>query len=152
MEEIVGEHPDAFALKFSGYEFVSELGEGHADAAFGEVSGDAMDDLSIISDAGEIRESRPYLADSVSRIIRVSRAGALDVNAMGSWLLRQARRAGVELVAGEVASIQRVEGGGFEATLEQQGTSSSVSSEQLVLAAGAFFRTACQRARSGTEG
>lgn len=139
MEEIAGEHGNPFKLRFSGYEFVSE-GPNPGDSPFGADKEAMGEDLEGISDVAAIRESRPYLGPGIKQVMRLKRAGAVDVNALGSWMLAQARSAGARFLKGEVDLLQRRRGGGFEVGMRNGPDIHSLHADRVVLAAGPFCR------------
>lgn len=136
MEEMFRQSGGAFGMRHSGYEFVSESADaGRFDwrVSDSQSSGEGMERITSVH---TIRESRPYLSDSVRQVVRILRAGVVDVQALGAWMLREARKAGVSLLRGEVTALDQVSSGGFELSVGNGGE--RIASDQLVLAAGPF--------------
>lgn len=133
MEAIADDSAGDFHLKFSGYEFVSEIpGREIFDSA-----GGGTDRVSL-SDPAQITTLRPHLSPAICQLARIERAGQFEVQALGGWLLRQARAAGLQILRGEVVALEEVAGGGFELAIERGNGSDTLEAQQLVLAAGPF--------------
>ena len=134
MDVLYRETGGAFEMNYTGYEFVSES----ADSARFDwgVSGSPGEVLGLerITSQERLSASRPYLSERIAQVVRIGRAGAIDVQAMGSCLLRGARSAGAQVVKGEVTAIEPA-AAGYRLSLADE---SSIKADQLVLAAGPF--------------
>lgn len=138
MEQLARDSGNAFNMRFSGYDFVSESAEWKLfSAAQGHPAG-SDGKLSVVTDPQRIRSEYPYLSRSVAQVANVKRAGAFDVYALGSMLLGRARRAGTELVRAKVTAIRQRACGGFELALRGNPAVERLETEQVVLAAGPF--------------
>lgn len=58
-----------------------------------------------VLDRGRLGEAYPFLTDSAVGAVRVDRAGWFRAQDLGQWMLDRVRSAGVELVVGEVVTI-----------------------------------------------
>jgi glycine/D-amino acid oxidase-like deaminating enzyme len=82
--------------------------------------------------------ARPaYLSKSIRQIAHIPRAGAFDVHALGSLMLKRARKAGVELRYGMIDALQQV-GDGYRVSLDRGDGQEDLHTQNLVLAAGPF--------------
>jgi glycine/D-amino acid oxidase-like deaminating enzyme len=115
MEELAAESSDAFSLRFSGYDFVSEspgreiFPSEHlrgTDDTNDSGSDGAPRPVHII-DRDSIKQNFPWLSDAISQVVHIPRAGTIDVYALGSLLLDRARRAGVEILQARVSAIHQ---------------------------------------------
>lgn len=132
MEALASDHNNSFGLRFSGYEFVSER-DGIQNTGLGSAS---PGDLEVISDLATIQRTRPHLSKDIRQVIRVRRAGALDVNALGSLFIREAKRGGAKFVRGEVIELNARPNGGFGAEVRGESGVNTLLADQVVLAAG----------------
>ncbi|MEH6608028.1 MAG: FAD-dependent oxidoreductase [Halioglobus sp.] len=131
MTELKERHGDLFKFNYTGYEFVSRFSDSDIFGASGNLDPDSFE-----AETGkELRQSRPYLASQISKVVRAKRAGSLDVYALGSLLLAQCRKNGVKVIQDEVITLSS-EPEGAEVTLAKLGT---LPADQLVLAAGPFI-------------
>lgn len=122
MRALAEDTGNAFSLKFSGYEYLSEQAESRM--------------LDAVPGLREVpRDQRPWLAPDVRRVLRDDRAGAFDVHALGSVLLKRARGGGVALRRAEVARIDR-KAGGYSVRMRDGGSEETTGCSRLVLAAG----------------
>lgn len=138
MEQLAEESGNAFSLRFSGYDFVSETAPGQTRSAARAQSEGSADACSVVSDSMRIRSEYPYLSRSIVQVVHVERAGAFDVYALGSLLLDRARRGGTELLRARVTAIRQTPWGGFALALRGTAAVDHVEAEQLVIAAGPF--------------
>ena len=119
-------------LQFSGYDFVSEGG-----GAGSFLPAGAADGVRCWDDPAAIRARFPYLSASIACVTRIERAGAVDVHALGSALLRAARHAGAGLLCADVAAIEPT-GSGYCLDCASSAGRLRLDCERLVLAAGPF--------------
>jgi glycine/D-amino acid oxidase-like deaminating enzyme len=146
MEELAAESSNAFSLRFSGYDFVSESsGREIFPSEHLRGTDDTNDSGSAgaprpvhIFDRDSIKQNFPWLSDAISQVVHIPRAGTIDVYALGSLLLDRARRAGVEILQARVSAIHQPASGGFELQLGRKGAVGTLRAEKLVLAAGPF--------------
>lgn len=136
MDELHQESDAAFKMHYSGYEFVSESTDASRFDWKVSNQGSNSSGMERIADRQIIGETRPYLSPNVEQVVKILRAGAIDVQALGAWMLKESRRAGVSVICGEVAVIRQAPGGGF--LLSMQNPDDDIACEQLVLAAGPF--------------
>jgi glycine/D-amino acid oxidase-like deaminating enzyme len=134
MQALIDEHGDVFAMHSGGYDFVSE----HTDRPI--FPGACTDSLTLYDDASALREQFPWLGSQIRQVAHINRAGAFDVQALGTLLMKRARASGVEFLYGEVRAIGACSAGGFTLALAAGGEKTSVETDQLVLAAGPFVR------------
>jgi len=146
MEQLAAESGDAFRLRFSGYDFVSESAGREifpsehlrgTDETNNSGADGGQRPVHII-DHDSIKQAFPWLSDVISQVVHIPRAGAIDVYALGSLLLDQARRAGVEMLQARVSAIHQTASGSFELQLGCNGAVETLRAEKLVLAAGPF--------------
>ena len=146
MEELAAESTDAFKLRFSGYDFVSEspsrviFPSEHlrgTDEANNSGPDDGQRPVHIIG-RDSIRQAFPWLSDAISQVVHIPRAGTIDVYALGTLLLDRARRAGVEMLQARITAIHQCASGSFELQLDCNGSLATLRAEKLVLAAGPF--------------
>ncbi len=146
MEELAAEFDDAFNLRFSGYDFVSEspgreiFPSEHLCAVenAGSNESGATQAPVRITDRESIKQSFPWLSDAISQLVHIPCAGTIDVYALGSLLLDRARKAGVKLLQATVTAIHRPASGNFELKLDRNGTTETLPAEKLVISAGPF--------------
>lgn len=129
MQALMDEHGDAFHMQDFGYQFVSrvpgrEIFPGAEQRPLGVVS---------CTDSDEIHRRWPHLSKEITQTVGIERAGALDVYALGSLLLSQARSGGVRFQQGSIESLQRHADG-----FELQVAGAKLFTEQLVLTSGPF--------------
>lgn len=134
MEELAEESSDAFKLRFTGYDFVSES---PSRAIFPSEHYGGQKPVHII-DRASINQAFPWLSDAISQVVHIPRAGTIDVYALGSLLLDRARRAGVEILQARVSVIHKPASGSFQLQLDCNGAVATLRAEKLVLAAGPF--------------
>jgi glycine/D-amino acid oxidase-like deaminating enzyme len=132
MEELSRGSGKRFGIKNSGYDFVSEKDEG-------EIFPGAPSQVETLTGNAQIRIRHPYLSTRIEQRAHVRRAGAFDVQALGSWLLSQARRRGMRFMQAEVVSIQPRAGCGYSIALAPDSGEPEIEADQVVLAAGPFI-------------
>lgn len=146
MQELAAESGDAFKLRFSGYDFVSESAGREifpsehlcVAATTGNSELESTQRPVHISGRDAIKQAYPWLSDDISQVVHIPRAGTIDVYALGSLLLDRARQAGVELLQARVSAIHQVDLGGFELHLEGETSDQTLCADKLVVAAGPF--------------
>ncbi|MEM7360826.1 MAG: FAD-dependent oxidoreductase [Pseudomonadota bacterium] len=132
MEEIQAiEDNHGFTMHGIGYDFVSENSNDVFPSSYAEAEIDQY--LARITNKQEIESTRPYLADSVDQVVHIHRAGEMDVNALGSFMLREAKKAGVKFQQTTIKDLQHIPDGGFTIHADQE-----YNCDQLVIAAGPF--------------
>ena len=125
-----------FTFKFSGYEFVSTS----ESLGLFDLDERDVDQVTQITDPRLLAETRPYLAPEVSLVVRAMNAGALDVHALGSWMLKAAAHAGVKRSRSEIISISPSDGGFLVHCRDESGAESAYKGDQVVISAGPFSR------------
>jgi glycine/D-amino acid oxidase-like deaminating enzyme len=124
---------DAFRMTFSGYNFISKNLNKPIFSTTENTQTESF--VEALVTPADIQQNYPYLSEDVQRIVSIKNAGAIDVYAMGSLLLREARKLGMQLVEGEINSLQKTDAG-LEVTLTN---GQKIQGEQVVLAAGPFI-------------
>ncbi len=129
---------DAFTMRYSGYDFVSEsVGRDIFPADHLDDPG-YSDSLSRTTGSDQIQAQHPYLSKSIQQRVHINKAGAIDVHALGSLMLSNAKKAGVLVVQATVKSITS-HGSGFTLGLSGNQGANSLTAEKLVLAPGPFI-------------
>jgi len=142
MEGLTADSDDAFGLRFSGYDFISAspgreiFPSEHLQQAGNEANGDFAPVRNV--DRKSIQAAYPWLSETINQVVHIPRAGDIDVYALGSLMLEQARRVGVEVVQASISAINPHSSGGFELHIERNGVTESLRAEKLVLSAGPF--------------
>ena len=137
MEELANLHGDVFDMRNFGYQFVSQI---ENQDIFGEIDSKLASGVQRCSDASQIHRQHGYLSTSVKQIVTIPRAGAIDVYAMGSLLLREARVAGITMMQAEVIGLSSPSTGGFQVEFHSSRPFEQMYCDQLVLCAGPFNR------------
>ena len=133
MEELRAKYgSDAFDMVHSGYNFISHDVD---NPIFGEdIQEDDLDYMEKITDATTLQNEYSYLDKKVEKIIRIKNAGKIDVYAMGSLLLGEAKKKGLKHLQGEITSITKEEK--FEIEIDANQT---ITADKIVIAAGPFI-------------
>jgi glycine/D-amino acid oxidase-like deaminating enzyme len=92
--------------------------------------------VDVVVDRGLIRKSFPAFAEDIAVVIHIRRAGSIDAQQMGSFMLERVREAGGELVRGEVKSIAP----GFTLEIATRQGTRKLQADRIVNAAGPFVR------------
>lgn len=124
---------DAFKMSFSGYNFISK----NKDKPIFSTPSESLTHqyYKEISDPTTIGNQYPYLSEEVEKIVSITNAGHIDVYAMGSLMLSEAKKLGAIQVEGEIKAIQK-NGTSFEIILQSQ---RKIDAETLVIASGPFI-------------
>jgi glycine/D-amino acid oxidase-like deaminating enzyme len=124
---------DTFRMTFSGYNFISK---DPGKPIFSTTENTQTEGfVEALVTPADIQQNYPYLSDDVQRIVSIKNAGSIDVYAMGSLLLQEARKLGLQLVEGEINALQK-KGSGIIVTLAD---GLEIRGERVVLAAGPFI-------------
>ena len=124
---------DTFDMIYSGYNFVSHNRE---NSIFGETNEDELDDcIEEITNTSVITKEYPYLCKKVEKVVKINNAGKIDVYALGSLLLREAKKMGLKLVEGEILDIEK-KGSKFKIILD---SNKSIDADKVVIATGPFI-------------
>ena len=103
LKEMYGE--DVFEMKYTGYNFISH------DVDNPIFKFDSQEDLTRyieeITAIDEIQNEHSYLEKGIRKIVKIKNAGKIDVYALGSLLLQEARKMGLKLVEGEIIRIDK---------------------------------------------
>ena len=136
MDEIADSSGNAFDLDPFGYDFIScqEKHEIFPSSHLRDAAHSGQ--LERISGRECVSNRFSYLADSVEQVVRIRRAGALDVYALGSRMLSLARKAGVHLKTMHIEKIAHRNGNFFV----ENAAGESLQAGKLVLAAGPMNR------------
>jgi glycine/D-amino acid oxidase-like deaminating enzyme len=138
MQSLADDSDNTFEMRYSGYDFVSEAEGREIFPSESLMDPDNIRNVLRITGSENIRASHPHLSDSIRQIVRFKQAGAIDVHALGSLLLTQARKAGVELYRASIEDIEHLSAG-YRLDLVSKGTSASLEVEKLVLTPGPFI-------------
>lgn len=124
---------DSFDMRYSGYNFISHNKE---EPIFGIDNQEGSKKYIEETTATEtIEKEHPYLDKSVEKIVTIKKAGNIDVYALGSLLLREAKKRGLKQIEGEITGIAK-EGASFKVALDSKKT---IDADQVVIAAGPFI-------------
>lgn len=133
LKELYGN--DAFEMVYSGYNFVSQdINNPIFGSSNQESSNEYMD---VITNMNVIQNDYSYLNNKVEKIVKIKNAGKIDVYALGSLLLKEAKKMGLKQVNGEILGIEKKDTK-FKINLD---TNTSVHSDKVVIAAGPFINT-----------
>lgn len=132
MESLVATHGDVFNMRPVGYQFVSAKPDTEI---FSNTQPAHNTGINRCSDLGEIRRAWPHLAKNIEQVVSIDRAGALDVYALGSLMLSEARSKGVEFLQDEIGAIRLGADGVYEIDLHDQ----TLRATNIVLASGPFM-------------
>ncbi len=138
MQTLADDSKDVFEMRYSGYDFVSES-KGREIFPSDQLQdpGNAGNILRIIGN-DQISATQGYLGSSIRQLVRFEQAGAFDVHALGSLMLKHARNAGIELWRAGVENIEKTSKG-FRLSLSGDLEFNSLDTEKLVLAPGPFI-------------
>ncbi len=123
----------SFEMVFSGYDFISHHRETPIFGSTDESSSDV--NMKVITDPLTLRNRYPYLDRTIQKVVTITKAGRLDVYALGNLLLRESKLKGMRFHQGEIMAVEQ-KSSGFEIMLDSQGV---LEVDQLVLAAGPFL-------------
>ncbi len=138
MKVLSNESDNAFEMRYSGYDFVSEsVGREIFPADHLDDPG-YQDSLSRMSGSENIQSTQTYLGKSIRQLVHINQAGAIDVHALGSLLLSKARKAGVKFVQATVEAIEN-RPTGFNLAVSGNAGMTSLDTEKLVLTPGPFI-------------
>ena len=131
LKEMYGE--DVFEMKYTGYNFISH------DVDNPIFKFDSQEDLTRyieeITAIDEIQNEHSYLEKGIRKIVKIKNAGKIDVYALGSLLLQEARKMGLKLVEGEIIRIDKKDTN-YQIVLDSLKT---ISTTKLVIATGPFI-------------
>ncbi len=92
--------------------------------------------VDVLVDRELIRRTYPAFAPDVAAVIHIRRAGSIDAQQMGSFMLERVREAGGELVRGEVKSVAP----GFKIDIATSRGTRTMQADRVVNAAGPLLR------------
>ncbi len=135
MKELRGAYGEqSFDLVESGYDFISH---NRGKSIFGPVSNRNPGHIREITDSRSIRKEFPYLDKDIKMVVTIKNAGKIDVYAMGSLLLRESRKLGLEQITGEIRSIEK-KGTRYQLLLDTQ---TKVHADKVIIATGPFINS-----------
>jgi glycine/D-amino acid oxidase-like deaminating enzyme len=152
MKTLADDNDDAFEMRYSGYDFVSEsIGQEifpadhlekvrsgtDREAGLGQ-DPDYADSLSRITGSEHIQAVQSYLGESIQQLVHISQAGAIDVHGLGSLLLSKAKKAGVRFIQATIEAIEE-RPAGYRLSLSGNADLPSLDTENLVLTPGPFI-------------
>ena len=123
---------DAFKMTFSGYNFISLDKQKPIFSATSEETNVFIEE---ICDAETIQKEYSCLSKAVAKIVKIKNAGAIDVYALGSLMLKEAKKLGLKVIEGEVVAIDKTEVD-FQIHLN---TKTIINAQKVVIAAGPFI-------------
>ena len=130
MEALQTQHQNEFKMQYFGYDFIShEKGS----RIFPDDPNLKSDVFAILDDPAQIHLQKPYLDSAVAQVVHINRGGALDVYALGSLLLNQAKSNGVKFVNAQITDIEKSQGM-YDITVNDDVYRAS----QLIISAGPF--------------
>jgi glycine/D-amino acid oxidase-like deaminating enzyme len=134
MNELRNRHgADSFKMTFSGYNFVSCRKEQPIFASdFDDLAERLFEET---TEKNHLLKQYPYLGKDVARVVKIKNAGNIDVNAMGSLMLREAKIKGVQVIKGEILSISQGHVR-YEMNLD---SNVKISADKIVIATGPFI-------------
>jgi len=138
MKELADDNDNAFEMRYSGYDFVSEsIGQeifpaDHLDDP------DYADSLSRITGSEHIQAVQSYLGKSIQPLVHISQAGAIDVHGLGSLLLSKAKKAGVRVIQATIEAIEE-RPAGYRLGLSGNADLPLLDTKKLVLTPGPFI-------------
>ncbi len=138
MKVLSNESDNAFEMRYSGYDFVSESVGREIFPADHLDGRDNLDSLSRLTGSEYIQSKQTYLGKSIRQLVHINQAGAIDVHALGSLLLSKARKAGVKFVQTRIEAIEN-RPIGFNLTVSGNTGMTSLDTEKLVLTPGPFI-------------
>lgn len=133
MQQVAAVSENPVRIKQTGYDFVSLRGDG--DLFHAAEHEDTREPASLIryTDPSQLAAEFPYLSPATRQVVRIARAGSMDVHALGSAMLASARSLGVRLVNAEVRKVERDTRGFY---LPLSNDAGPVTARELVLCAG----------------
>jgi len=135
MKDLADDNDNAFEMRYSGYDFVSEsVGRD----IFPAEHLDHADSLSQVTGAESVHEMHTYLGESIQQLVHIDQAGAIDVHALGSLMLSKAKKAGVLFMLATVDAIEHLEAG-YRLSLSGNADHPLLDTEKLVLTPGPFI-------------
>ena len=124
---------DTFNMSFTGYNFISKNKE---NPIFSTTSQTISSEFYLeITDSRSIRNEYPYLGEDIEKVVSIKNAGNIDVYAMGSLMLREAKKRGAIQIEGEIKTIQKTNAS-YEIILDSTKT---IVADTLVIASGPFI-------------
>ena len=124
---------ETFKMSFSGYNFISC----NKEEAIFSTNLKENDEASFteVTDKRFIVNNYSYLSETVEKIVSIKNAGNIDVYAMGSLMLKEAKKKGVKEITSEIVGIAK-NNSTFEVFLEQN---KSIIADKIVIASGPFI-------------
>lgn len=124
---------DTFDMVYSGYNFVSHA---YNNPIFGTNNlVNSNEYIEEITNANIIQKDYPYLDNKIEKIVKIKNAGKIDVYALGSLLLREAKKMGLIHVEAEILGIEKINSK-FKIKLNSK---KSINVDKVVIAAGPFI-------------
>lgn len=124
---------EAFEMVYSGYNFVSHDSN---NPIFGENIEESYNDyVEEITNTNIIQKNHPYLDKKIEKVVKIKNAGKIDVYALGSLLLREAKKMGLVQVEAEILDIEKM-GSKFKIKLNSD---TIINADKVVIAAGPFI-------------
>lgn len=133
LREKYGHH--SFCMEHSGYNFISHRTNNPIFETNARKNPD--DYIEEITAIPVIQRNFPYLDRNIKKVVRIKNAGKIDVYAMGSLLLREAKKQGLIQIAGEILAIENRDSR-FRIVLDSKRT---VHADKIVIATGPFINT-----------
>jgi len=125
---------DSFTMNFSGYNFITQ---DENNSIFGaNANTDTSCEIKEITDTNTIKKQHPYLDKSIRKIVAIKKAGNIDVYAMGSLLIKESKKKGMQFKQGEIISISK-DSAHYSIQLLDSETITQV--DKVIIAAGPFI-------------
>ncbi|MEB8328522.1 FAD-binding oxidoreductase [Flavobacteriaceae bacterium KMM 6897] len=134
MQKLRDDHGDeSFKMSYSGYNFISKIKDKPIFSTTAKAS--SQNYYEEISDSAAICDVHSYLSTDVEKIVSIKNAGNIDVYAMGSLMLKEAKKSGVKFIEGEIKTILKKKPS-YEIVLDSKIT---IVAKTLVIASGPFI-------------
>ncbi len=155
MHQLAGPDGEHFRISQNGYAYATRTSNANAvvgelEKTYGHVTSggirihdrgpappDAGDGADILLDRSAIRERYPHLSEHISIVTLVRRAGDIDSQQLGQFMLGEAKERGVRLAQVDIQSISRIAGGFQIETVSPNGPA-IIEAETFINAAGPF--------------
>jgi glycine/D-amino acid oxidase-like deaminating enzyme len=124
---------DSFDMVTSGYNFISHNIDNPIFRAKNKESNN--DYMEEITDTNIIQNNYPYLDEKIEKVVKIKNAGKIDVYDLGSLLLREAKKIGLEQLQGEILDIEKYNSK-FKLVLDSK---ELIDADKVVIAAGPFI-------------
>jgi glycine/D-amino acid oxidase-like deaminating enzyme len=122
----------------NGIRFQSDSSSGSYEPPIAADWQNAADGVDVISNQKLIRETFPSFSEDIANVIHVRRAGSINGQQMGQYMLERIRDAGGQRVSGEVTGIEH--NGKFMIDIDGSDGHQQITADIVVNAAGPFAK------------